>query len=52
MCEENMGKEREGMRIEKVWFHLFLWHINHCWLFNAKSYFYIYIEYMIYKYNL
>ena len=21
------------------WFGLFLWHINHCWLFNAKSIF-------------
>ena len=24
-----------------------LWHINLCWLFNAKSCLYIYIEYMI-----
>ena len=23
-----------------VWFGLVLWHVNHCWLFNAKSYFY------------
>ena len=22
-----------------VWFGLVLWHINHCWLFNAKSIF-------------
>ena len=26
-----------------VWFGLVLWHIHHCWLFNAKSCFYIYI---------
>ena len=25
---------------------LVLWHINHCWLFNAKSFLYIYIEYI------
>ena len=29
------------------WFELELWHINHCRLFNAKSFLYIYIEYMI-----
>ena len=23
-----------------------LWHIEHCWLSNAKSYFYIYIKYI------
>ena len=28
-----------------VWFGWVLWHINHCWLFNAKSSFYIYIRY-------
>ena len=22
-----------------VWFGLVLWHVNHCWLFNAKSIF-------------
>ena len=27
-----------------VWFGLVLWHINHCWLFNAKSCLYIYIN--------
>ena len=26
-----------------------LWHINPCWLFNAKSCLNIYIKYMIYK---
>ena len=26
-----------------VWFGWVLWHINHCWLFNAKSSLYIYI---------
>ena len=35
-----------------VWFGLVLWHINHCWLFNAKSCFYIYIKYMICKHIL
>ena len=24
-----------------IWFGWFLWHINHCMLFNAKSYLYI-----------
>ena len=28
---------------------LVLWHINHCWLFNANSCFYVYIKYMICK---
>ena len=27
-----------------------LCHINTCWLLNAKSYLYIYIKYMFYKY--
>ena len=27
-----------------VWFGLFLWHINHCRLSNAKSSLYIYIK--------
>ena len=26
-----------------IWFGWVLWHINHCWLFNAKSSLYIYI---------
>ena len=30
-----------------VWFGLVLWHTNYCWLFIAKSSFYIYIKYMI-----
>ena len=30
-----------------IWFGLVLWHINHCRLFNAKSYLYIYIKCMI-----
>ena len=25
---------------------LVLWHINHCWLFNAKSCFCLYIKYI------
>ena len=29
-----------------VWFGLVLWHINHCRLFNAKSYLYIHIKYI------
>ena len=28
-----------------IWFRWVLWHINHCWLFNAKSSLYIYIRY-------
>ena len=28
-----------------VWFGLVLWHINHCSLFNAKSFLYIHIRY-------
>ena len=33
-------------RLDMVWFGLVLWHINYCWLFNAKSCFYIYIKYI------
>ena len=33
------------------WFGLVLWHINHCSLFNAKSFLYIYIKYMISKHK-
>ena len=29
-----------------IWFGWFLWHINHCSLFNAKSSLYIYIRYI------
>ena len=29
-----------------VWFGLVLWLINNCWLFNAKSCFYMYIKYI------
>ena len=29
-----------------VWFGWVLWHINYCWLFNAKSFLYIYIKYI------
>ena len=32
-----------------IWFGLVLWHINHCRLFNAKSFLYTYIKYMISK---
>ena len=28
-----------------IWFSMVLWHINHCWLFNAESSLYIYIRY-------
>ena len=27
----------DGIGFGLVWFGLVLWHINHCWLFNAKS---------------
>ena len=29
-----------------IWFGWVLWHINHYWLFNAKSSLYIYIKYI------
>ena len=29
-----------------IWFDWFLWHINNCWLFYAKSCLYIYIKYI------
>ena len=29
-----------------IWFGWVLWHINYCWLFNANSSLYIYIEYI------
>ena len=32
-----------------AFFGLVLWHINHCKLFDAKSFLYIYIKYMISK---
>ena len=35
-----------------VWFGWVLWHINYCRLFNAKSYLYIKIRYMICKHIL
>ena len=35
-----------------VWFGLVLWYINHCRSFNAKSFLYIYIKYMISKHSL
>ena len=31
------------------WFHSVLWHINPCELFNAKSWLYLYIIYVICK---
>ena len=35
-----------------VWSGLFLLHINHYWLINVKSYYYMYISYMICNYIL
>ena len=29
-----------------IWVGKVLWHIKHCWLFNAKSSLYIYIKYI------
>ena len=29
-----------------IWFGWVLWHINHCRLFNAKSFLYLYIKYI------
>ena len=34
------------LNIDMIWFGWVLWHINHCWLFNAKSSLYIYIKYI------
>ena len=30
----------------QIWFCFGLWHVNHCRLFNAKSFLYIYIKYI------
>ena len=35
-----------------IWFGLFLWHINHCRLFNAKSSLYIYVKYILFGFVL
>ena len=35
-----------------LWLGSFLWHIYYCWLFNAKSFLYICIKYMISKHIL
>ena len=35
-----------------IWFGWVLRHINHCRLFNVKSFLYIYIKYMISKHIL
>ena len=43
IVEKNPRKEIFWLR----WFAFVLQHINHCWLFNAKSCLYIYINYMI-----
>ena len=32
--------------VNKRWYRLVLWHINHCRLFNSKSSSYIYIKYI------
>ena len=29
-----------------IWFGWVFWHINHCWLFNAKSSLYIFTRYI------
>ena len=34
------------LNIYRIWFGRVLWHINHCRLFNAKSFLYIYIRYI------
>ena len=52
MCRKNEEKKTEVRELKQgneyrevlIWFALVLWDIKHCWLFNAKSYFYIYIE--------
>ena len=36
----------------RFWLGLVLWHTNHCWLFYAKPFSYVYVEYMISKHIL
>ena len=43
--ERKLEQGQRSMK-KKVWLGLVLWHVNHCWLFNAKSYLYISIEYV------
>ena len=43
------SKSSYRLKFDLVWFGLVLWYITHCWLFNAKSCFYIYTKYMIRK---
>ena len=38
--------QKQGKAIANLRFGCVLWHINLCWLFNAKSCFYIYIKYI------
>ena len=33
-------------QIYMIWFGLVLWHVNDCWLFNAKGSLYIYFRYI------
>ena len=35
-----------------IWFGWVLWHIKHCWLFNAKSSLYIYFQYIWFSLRL
>ena len=48
MLQEEKGKEEKDKKKKKKknWFGWVLWHINHCRLFNAKSFLYIYIKYI------
>ena len=34
------------IKYDLIWSSWVLWHIKHCWLFNAKSCLYIYIKYI------
>ena len=42
---ETLGTDHKNQ--EKNWFGLVLWHINHYWLLNAKSFSFLYIQCMI-----
>ena len=49
-CGHDMSKGHAHSIPTTVWFGWFLWHINYCRLFDAKSSFYLYIYIYIYIY--
>ena len=46
LCRGAVSVFYSPSRLSKVWLGLVLWHINHYWLFNAESCFYINIKYI------